>query len=154
MLLISWCTAHKHVCRGCIPKIIRLHGQNLMQTDINAVQTGLHSVEQLVSLKKCVWNRNENVHTGALYSTHPWSYNTGSPSHHTYISFMMSVSLQLRWFSFATSLHFTQYLVTFYLFTLNIMVHNDFSLIKKGGGGTFCGSTACRVCVCVLLYIY
>lgn len=96
--------------------------------------------------------------TLVLCTVLPPDHTTPGLHHYTYISFMMSVSLQLKWFSFTTSLHFTQYLVTFYLFTLNIMVHNDFSLIKKGGGGgTFCGSTACRVCVCVLLffiYIY
>lgn len=92
--------------------------------------------------------------TLVLCTVLPPDHTTLGLHHYTYISFMMSVSLQLKLFSF-TTLHFTQYLVTFYVFTLNIMVHNGFSLIKKGGGGTFCGSTACRVCVCVLLfYIY
>lgn len=72
--------------------------------------------------------------TLVLCTVLPPDHTTPGLHHYTYISFMMSISLQLKWFSF-TTLHFTQYLVTFYLFTLNIMVHNDFSLIKKGGEG-------------------
>lgn len=92
--------------------------------------------------------------TLVLCTVLPPDHTTPGLHHYTYISFMMSVSLQLKWFSFTTSLHFTQYLVTFYLFTLNIMVHNDFSLIKKGGEGVLSVAQQHVECVFVFCYFY